>query len=80
MCVCVPEVLQALVLAQLSVQFSHLQAQQAQQDVQPMGLLSGLGEAHDVVLEGPGQQGCGHTHTHTQCEHCSGGGGPTPGL
>lgn len=55
-CVCVPEVLQALVLAQLSVQFSHLQAHQAQQDMQPMGLFSGLGEAHYMILEGPGEQ------------------------
>lgn len=46
------------------MEFSHLQAHQAQQDVQPMGLFPGLGEAHDVILEGPGEQSCGDTHTH----------------
>ncbi|KAF3855585.1 hypothetical protein F7725_016308 [Dissostichus mawsoni] len=49
----VPEVLQPLVLAQFSVQFSHLQAHQAQQDVQSVRLLPGLSETHHVVLEVP---------------------------
>ena len=54
------------------MELGRLDAQQAQQDVQAVGLLLGLGEEHHVVLEGPGHQGWNqetitHTRTHTHC-------------
>lgn len=62
---CVPEVLQSLVLAQFSVQLSHLQSHQAQQDVQPVRLFPRLRETHHMILERAREQSCEHTHTHT---------------
>lgn len=55
----VPEGLQPLGLGQVPVKLTHFQANQTQQDVHAMGLLLGLSKEHDVILEGPGQQGCG---------------------
>lgn len=52
----VPEVLQSLVLAELSVQLPDLEAHESQQDVQSVRLLPGLRENHHVVLEGSGEQ------------------------
>lgn len=36
-----------------------------------MGLFSGLGEAHDVILEGPGEQSWWEKQTDTHCKHCN---------
>ena len=58
------------------MELGRLDAQQAQQDVQAVGLLLGLGEEHHVVLEGPGHQGWNqetitHTRTHTHLAYCT---------
>lgn len=52
-----PESLQALGLGKVAMQLPDTQAHQAQEDVQAVGLLLGLGEEHHVVGERPGQQG-----------------------
>lgn len=65
---CVPEVLQSLVLAQFSVQLSHLQSHQPQQDVQSVRLFPRLRETHHVILERPREQSCEHTHTRARAQ------------
>lgn len=61
-CVCVPEVLQSLVLAQFSMQFPDLQSHQTQQDVESVSLFPRLSEQHHVILERPSQQSYQHNN------------------